>query len=138
MTGITPNRGSTEGGTVVTISGSGFSKVAANLVQVSLGQTNCTLVTVVSDTTIQCTSAKPDPKPYGAAAVNVLLLGLGMATGRIYDILADVMKNVLQKILYTAVITQQNMRRLHLSMSEIVFYTGIGILNNLICGILNF
>ncbi|KXZ49223.1 hypothetical protein GPECTOR_22g814 [Gonium pectorale] len=57
VSSITPTRGSTEGGTPVTIAGSGF---AANLpTTVTIGGTTCLSVAVVSSTSITCTTGKP-------------------------------------------------------------------------------
>ncbi|GFR40478.1 hypothetical protein Agub_g1045 [Astrephomene gubernaculifera] len=54
---ITPARGSTEGGTPVTLKGSNFLTGVATTVTV--GETACGSVVVVNDTTIQCTTGKP-------------------------------------------------------------------------------
>ncbi|KXZ43941.1 hypothetical protein GPECTOR_77g37 [Gonium pectorale] len=57
VSSVTPARGSTEGGTPVTITGVGFALGAETTVTV--GGTPCTSVNVVSSTSITCTTGKP-------------------------------------------------------------------------------
>ena len=58
VSSVSPARGSTAGGTPITIRGSGFVMSGSDL-EVSIGSTACTNVTVVDATTITCTSAAP-------------------------------------------------------------------------------
>ncbi|GIM05166.1 hypothetical protein Vretimale_9611 [Volvox reticuliferus] len=57
VTGIIPARGSTEGGTPVTITGADFRTGVSTIV--TIGETPCASVVVVSSTTITCTTGKP-------------------------------------------------------------------------------
>ena len=67
VTGVSPNSGPAAGGTLVTITGTGFSDVAA----VDFGTTAATNVTVVNDTTITADS------PAGTGTVNVTVITRG-------------------------------------------------------------
>ena len=63
-TGVSPNAGTTSGGTSVTISGSGFTGTTA----VTFGGSAASSVSVVNDTTINCTTPS-----HSAGAVNVVV-----------------------------------------------------------------
>lgn len=84
VSGISPTRGSTAGGTAVTITGSNFGATAADTT-VTLAGVPCTNVVVVSSTTITCTSGDPSPNgdsddvPIGEQPVVVTLAGSGDA-----------------------------------------------------------
>ena len=67
VTGVSPNSGPAAGGTLVTITGTGFSGVTA----VDFGTTAATNVTVVNDTTITADS------PAGTGTVNVTVITRG-------------------------------------------------------------
>jgi len=67
VTGISPTSGPTAGGTVITITGSGFTGATA----VYFGTTPATDVSVTSDTSITATS------PAGSGTVNVTVVGPG-------------------------------------------------------------
>lgn len=72
LTSISPNTGSTNGGTLVTIAGNGF---VANKTTVTIGGNACALKTVTS-TTIDCTT----PAGAGAATVAVVSNGVTYAS----------------------------------------------------------
>lgn len=80
----TPARGSTEGGTAITITGS-FPDSFAGTMSVTLGSTTCSSALLVNISTITCTSGNPTagnataPKPRGPQPVRVLFEGLGYA-----------------------------------------------------------
>ena len=53
LTSVTPNNGSTAGGTSITLNGSGFLNTPSHL-QISIGGSNCTSINVVSSTQVTC------------------------------------------------------------------------------------
>jgi len=71
LTAVSPNGGTTAGGTVVTLTGTGFTAPAT----VSFGGTAATGVSVTSSTTVQATTPA-----HAAGAVNVVFTGTGTAT----------------------------------------------------------
>eukprot|EP00798_Chlamydomonas_sp_ICE-L_P008885 gene8886-3764_t len=93
---ISPVRGSSAGGTAITITGSGFiAAVAASssgfaMPAVTIGSYTCGDVTVVDDTTITCVTSHPGiPKPLGPLPVLILFDGIGYAdvttVGMVYE-----------------------------------------------------
>uniref|UniRef100_A0A383WCP6 Fibrocystin-L n=1 Tax=Tetradesmus obliquus TaxID=3088 RepID=A0A383WCP6_TETOB len=84
LASVTPARGSTEGGTAITITGSFPDSFAGNM-SVTLGSTTCSSALLVNISTITCTSGNPTagnataPRPRGPQAVRVLFEGLGYA-----------------------------------------------------------
>jgi hypothetical protein len=84
LASITQARGSTEGGTAITITGSFPDSFTGN-VSVTLGSTRCSDVLLVNSSTITCTSGNPTagnataPKPHGQQAVRVVFDSLGYA-----------------------------------------------------------
>ncbi|KXZ54727.1 hypothetical protein GPECTOR_4g796 [Gonium pectorale] len=76
---ITPARGSTEGGTPVTITGLGFAIGVATTV--TIGQTPCSSVVVVSSTSITCTTGKP-PSDVLRSPLPVTVFQEGRGNGR--------------------------------------------------------
>jgi len=74
LTGISPNVGSTAGGTLVTLSGSGFTAGST----VTIGGTAATAVTFINST--QLTAVTP-ARPAGSAAVQVRAADSVLATG---------------------------------------------------------
>lgn len=78
VSSIDPARGSTEGGTPVTITGSNFP--TGSSVTVTMGNYSCDSATIVSQTTITCTTSSPGkPKPQGYLDVHVSFSGYGSA-----------------------------------------------------------
>jgi hypothetical protein len=72
LTSVTPTRGSTEAGTLLTITGSGFT-AAAGQYSILLGSLACADVTVVNSSALQCTTQKDN----GTVPQGVLQLKVG-------------------------------------------------------------
>lgn len=83
VSSVTPWRGTTEGGTVITIAGSGIAPSGTTTVKVFIGETECTDVqdemVVVGAEAISCVTGDPTPLPRGKQAVTVHVEGLGNA-----------------------------------------------------------
>ena len=75
LASVSPHRGSTEGGTVVTLTGPGLGAATA----VRLGDTPCTDVQSGGADSVSCVSGDPSPAPRGKVAVRVTVPGLGEA-----------------------------------------------------------
>lgn len=75
---ILPTRGSSEGGTIITITGSGFT-AAATAITVTLDDIPCTDLTKISATQLTCTTSKPTVKTGLARSVRVHTSGIGYA-----------------------------------------------------------
>lgn len=76
LTSIEPSRGSSEGGTLVTLTGSGISGADAVLI----GDTPCTDIQPGdTDGVVTCVTGDPRPKPRGKLTVQVHVPGQGLA-----------------------------------------------------------
>lgn len=79
VTGIIPNRGSTEGGTTITIKGSGFTGTATDYTITIGGNLTCGSVTLVNATALTCVTPKPSWPRIGSLPITVTKSGAGNA-----------------------------------------------------------
>lgn len=80
ITTVSPSRGSSEGGTTVTITGTGFTAPTASYT-ITMGDAPCTVVSVTAATTLVCTTTKPAVKTGLERQVLVHTKDVGHAKG---------------------------------------------------------